>query len=518
MIRSSGEWDYVIVGGGTAGCVMAARLSEERDAKVLLLEAGGEYPVVLSAPLAGMRLTPSYSWKYFTAQQRSLCLRRLSLPYGKVLGGSSSTNAMIYYRGSSSIYDRWETLGCPGWNYATALAYFRKGERWEKGPTEFHGGSGPLAVSAPRHLAPFSRAFVEACLECDIPLVSDFSLPDAEGAGFFSVMQRRGRRSSAATAYLRPVRSRVSIETGTVVRRVVLERQRAAGVEFRDRTGAVRSARALREVILCAGAFNSPKILMLSGIGPAERLRELGLAVEVDLPGVGQNLQDHVRVPVLYESGRRSPGDMIYWAPAAVDYVLRRRGVLVSNCCEAGAVLRSGLDNGPPDLQFVTHFQSALYPGAVDLQFCLSRNASRGSVTLASGDPDVPPVIDPQYCSRDADLRLALEGIRWARRIAQAPALRRFPLGVELMPGSDLTTERELIGYVRAVAETSYHAAGTCRMGSDPMAVVGPDLKVRGVDGLRVVDASIMPELPNGNTCAVVLMIAERASNLIQER
>lgn len=495
------EWDYVVAGGGTAGCVLARRLAERAQVRVLLLEAGGRYPAALSVPLAGMRRAVEYSWKYFTRQQAGLGGRRLSFPFGKVLGGSSSVNAMMFYRGTAGAYDRWEELGCGGWNFETTRPYFERVER-------------VLEVSRPRHVAAFSRAFVEACVETGMAPVDDFHEVE-EGAGLFRVMQRRGRRVSAATAYLREARGRIEVVTGALVRRVVIEGGRAVGVEYEDSEGAVRRAQAGREILLCAGALNSPKLLMLSGLGAADELRALGLRVHQDLPGVGRNLQDHVRVPVLFQSGRRSPGDMLYWLPAAVQYAAAGRGVLASNCCEAGAVLRSTPEAALPDLQFVTHFQSHLYPGVVDLQFCVSRTASRGAVTLASADPKAPPVINPNYFSDRADVEVALAGVRLARRIASAPALRRFRLGAEVLPGRDLTADAELESYSRAMAETCYHPAGTCKMGRDEMAAVDPEFRVRGVDGLRVVDASVFPELPNGNTCAPVYMVAERAADLI---
>ena len=509
----AGEWDHVIAGGGTAGCVLAARLSEQTGLRVLLLEAGGAYPgPALSVPLAGMRQTVNYSWKYFTQPQAGLAQRRISYPFGKLLGGSSSTNAMMYYRGSAASYDRWERLGCAGWDFTSLLPYFRKSERWQHGSSEYHGGSGPVDVSEPRHVAPFSRAFVEGCLERGMPLVPDFNHPAAEGAGLFAVMQRRGKRVNAATAYLQPARPRVDIKTGALVHRVVIERGRAVGVEFSIGSGELCLARARREVVVSAGALNSPKILMLSGIGPAAPLRALGIPVQLVLEGVGQNLQDHLRIPVLYECGRRSPGEMSYWVPAALDYALRRRGVLTSNCCEAGAVLRSGATVDAPDLQFVTHFQTSLYPGAVDLQFCLTGTVSRGRVTVQSPDPDAAPAIDPNFLSAQEDVRAALAGIRVARELAQTSALRKFPLGAEILPGAELTAASDLEAYFRWVGESCYHPAGTCRMGSDPAAVVDTRLRVRGVEGLRVVDASVMPQLPNGNTCATVLAIAERAA------
>lgn len=508
----AGEWDYVIAGGGTAGCVLAARLTEKGDRRALVIEAGIEYPAALSIPLVGMRQTVNYSWKYFTRPQAGLAQRRISYPFGKVLGGSSSTNAMMYYRGTAATYDRWERLGCAGWNFASLLPYFCKVERWQHGSSQYHGGSGPVDVSEPRHTAPFSRAFVDACLERGMPLVGDFSDPAAEGAGLFPVMQRHGRRAGAAVAYLKPARSRVDVRTGALVHRIVIEKGRAVGVEFRTAAGEPQVARASREVIVSAGALNSPKVLMLSGIGPAADLRELAIPVQIDLPGVGRNLQDHLRIPVVYASGRGSPGDMQHWIPAALDYAVRRKGVLASNCCEAGAVLRSGVTPDAPDLQFVTHFQTSVYPGAVDLQFCLSRTASRGTVTLLSSDPAAAPMIDPNFLAEQEDVRIALAGMAIARDIAQAPALQRFPLGAELLPGADLKTASDLEAYFRWAGDSCYHPAGTCRMGTGPDAVVDRELRVRGVEGLRVVDASVIPELPNGNTCATVLMIAERAA------
>ena len=386
----SNEWDYVIVGGGTAGCVLAARLTEDPGTSVLLLEAGGEYPgLVLSAPLPGMRHMVRYSWKYFTRQQPELGHRRISFPFGKVLGGSSSINAMMYFRGTAAAYDRWREYGNPEWGFSDVLPYFRKAERQQRGGSDVHGASGPIHVSDPRHRAPFSQAFVEACLETGMRHVEDFNGPAPEGAGFFQVTQRSGRRAGAATGYLAPARRRknLRVETYAEVEKVVLEGDRAVGVDYRVRSGEPQHARVRRELLICAGALNSPKILMLSGIGPADELKAVGVSPKHDLPGVGRNLQDHVRIPVLYESGRRSPGDMIYWAPAALRYAVLGSGVLASNCCEAGALLRTSFATEIPDLQFVTHFQSSLYPGTVDLQFCLLRTMSRGRVTLASSDP-----------------------------------------------------------------------------------------------------------------------------------
>jgi choline dehydrogenase len=511
------EWDYVIVGGGTAGCVLAARLTERHESRVLLLEAGSEYARVLSVPLAGLRRTVAFSWKYFTVQQPGLARRRISFPFGKVLGGSSSTNGMMFYRGARASYDRWAELGNTGWSFSDLLPYFRKSETWEHGASEFHGDHGPVHVSTPRHRAPFSVAFVEACREQGIPYTEDLNGAQDEGTGFYAVMQRRGRRASAASAYLAPARHRAGlcVETGAIVRKLLIDGSRVAAVEFQDREGGVKSVSASREVILSAGPLNSPKLLMLSGIGPADQLRGIGLRVHHHLPGVGGNLLDHVRIPVLYESHRRSPADMVYWIPAALDYALRRKGVLSSNCCESGAVVRSTPDLRIPDLQFVTHFQSPFYPGVVDLQFGLRGSSVPGTVRAVSTDPMAPPSIDPNYFASGFDTEVAIRGVRLAREIARSSALRRFPLGKEIMPGPDIETDDEIEAYCRATADTAFHAVGTCRMGHDSLAVVDDRLRVHGLENLRVVDASVMPDIPNGNTCAAVLMIAEKAADLI---
>jgi choline dehydrogenase len=512
------EWDYVIVGGGTAGCVLAARLTERRGARVLLLEAGSEYARVLSVPLVGLRRSVAFSWKYSTVEQPGLSGRCIAFPYGKVLGGSSSTNGMMYYRGARAGYDRWCELGNSGWSFSDLLPYFRKCETWEHGASEFHGDSGPVHVSAPTHLAPFSTAFVEACKEQGIPYTEDFNGPQDEGTGFYAIMQSRGRRSSAAEAYLAPARHRegLRVETGTLVRKLLIEGARVAAVEFQDREGRVQNVAASQEVILSAGPLNSAKLLMLSGVGPADYLRGVGLPAQHHLPGVGGNLNDHLRIPVLYESPRRSPGDSIYWIPAALDYAFRKKGVLTSNCCESGAVVRSSADVRIPDLQFVAHFQSSLRPGAVDLQFGLRGSSVPGRVRASSADPMAPPSIDPNYFASDVDIAVAVRGLRLAREIARSSGFHSFPLGKEILPGAGVETDEEIAAYCRATADTSFHAVGTCRMGHDSLAVVDDQLRVHGLNNLRVVDASIMPDIPNGNTCATVLMIAEKGADLIK--
>ncbi len=464
-----------------------------------------------------MRRITSFSWKYCTSQQKSLSQRRISFPFGKVLGGSSSINAMMYIRGSPDAYDRWAKLGNAGWSFNDVLPYFRKSERFEDGASEFHGDCGPIHVSRPRHRAPFSQAFVEACLENGMPPTDDFNGQTPEGAGFFHVMQHRGRRCGAATSYLVPARSRPNLRVAlrATVHRIIVEKQCAIGVEWIDERKNVVRMIARAEVLLAAGALNSPQVLMLSGIGPADLLRRLGIKCLLDLPGVGSDLQDHVRVPVLYQTNRRSPGDMLNWPGALFQYALDGSGVLASNCCESGAMVRTDPSQPLADLQFVTHFQSHLEPGVVDLQLSLLRTRSRGRITLESADPTAAPLIDPNYLSDPADVRAAITGVRRARQIAGTRVLRGFPLGMEILPGCDVRSDAEIEAYCRAFAETCYHPSCTCRMGTGAMSVVDADLRVHGLDRLRIVDASVMPELPNGSTCAATYMIAEKAADLI---
>lgn len=510
-------WDYVVVGAGTAGCVLAARLTETPGVRVLLLEAGNAYPRLrLGVPLPGMRSRASHAWHYLTEPQRHLNDRRISLPMGKVIGGSSAVNAMMYVRGAADVYDAWAKAGNAGWSYAELLPYFVKSERRESGASDHHGTDGPMHVSDPRYRAPFSTAFVAACTELGIPECADFNGPDPDGAGFFQVTQRHGERETTGRAYLEPAlaRDNLCVITRAPATRLLFDGLRVVGVEY-FHEGVHKRALAAREVLLAAGSIASPQLLMLSGIGPAEHLCAVGVDVIHDLPGVGSALQDHLRMPVVFRSRQTSPGHWSRWIPGGVQYLLSRRGVMASNCCESGAFVRSSPDVSAPDLQLVTHFQSTHDRTCVDIEVCLSRAESRGTLRLRTANPLDTPRIDPNYLSAAQDADVLHRGHALVRRLAHTRALQEFGLGDEVLPGTHATSGDAIVAQFRVAAETCFHPAGTCAMGDGADAVVDSELKVRGLDGLRVIDASIMPLLVSGNTLAATVMIAEKGAAMV---
>jgi choline dehydrogenase len=518
-------YDYIIVGAGSAGCVLAHRLTEEATTRVLLLEAGApDRALTLRMPAAFATCFKSrYDWAYETVPQPHLQQRRLYWPRGKVLGGSSAINAMIYTRGHPSDYDHWHALGNLGWRFSDVLPYFMKGEHHEGGASAYHGVGGPLHVANLRHTSPLSHAFLRAGVECGLRRNDDFNGPDQEGVGWFQVTQQGGQRHSAATAYLTPVRHRrnLTIRTHALVSRILLEQQRAIGVQLLQHGRSLR-LRAAREVLLCAGAVNSPQVLMRSGIGRAEYLKRLGIAVVRDLPGVGQNLQDHLTVAVACACRQPVTMDGAGTVGNLVRYLLHHQGPLTSNIAEAGGFIATNPDAPAPDLQlffapayFLNHGFWRPEGHGFTVVAAILRPQSRGCIRLASSDPFDPPVIDPGYLREAADLQTLLEGLRWCRRVTHAAAFVPFR-GAEVVPGAAAESVAELIDAIRRTAETCYHPVGSCKMGLDPLAVVDASLRVHGVDGLRVVDASIMPTIVCGTTNAPTLMIAEKAAALIR--
>lgn len=532
------EYDYIIVGAGSAGCVLANRLSADPAVTVCLLEAGppDRSPFIrIPIGIVFMMMSKVLNWRYFTEPQRNLDNRRLYWPRGKTLGGSSSSNAMVYTRGHASDYDHWAALGNKGWAYADVLPIFKHSENHERGATEFHGVGGPLNVADLRSPNLLTQVYVNAAVEVGYPRNNDFSGASQEGVSPYQLTQKNGERWSVARGFLHPVMQRPNLTVITNARttRILLEGKRATGVTYLQ-SGKSVDIGARQEVILAGGAINSPQLLMLSGIGPEDELKKHGIPVRHALPGVGQNLQDHLDVLIVHKCTKPvslgiAPGNLLAQVKNLFSYIFHRTGPLTTNAAEGGGFVKSDPDQPIPDLQF--HFTPAhldehgfnlsraaftMLGHGYALHVCDLRPKSRGHIGLKSADPTADALIEPNYLSHPDDMKTMVKAAKAARRVLAARAFDPYR-GDEIFPGTEVQTDEQIEAFIRRKAGTIYHPVGTCKMGHDDMAVVDDTLKVHGMQGLRVVDASIMPTLIGGNTNAPTVMIAEKAAMMIME-
>ncbi|MBP6010640.1 MAG: choline dehydrogenase [Alphaproteobacteria bacterium] len=525
------EVDYVIAGAGSAGCVLANRLSADSANEVLLLEAGPKDNSVfvrMPAGVASLITTRNkYNWGFETEGSATLNNRKDFWPRGKGLGGSSSINGMVYIRGHARDYDHWRQLGLEGWSYADVLPYFKRSETNEAGGDDFRGDSGPLYVSNASKSAPLYQVLLDAGRQAGFPLTPDFNGEQQEGFSFYQLTIKNGQRWSSASAYLKPAMSRpnLSVEVEALIARVLVENGRAVGIEYRQ-GGQTHQVRARKEVILACGTIGTPQVLMLSGIGDGEYLRRFGIPVVADLPGVGQNLQDHLDVNVQYEctqpvTAYAQVSNPLNVARIGLQYLLFGTGEGRTQGLEAGAFIKSRPELDIPNLQlhlfnapFSDHGRKVLRQHAFGLHLCALRPESRGHVALRSTNPEDPPLIQPNSLTSETDLRTLRDAVKIARKIVAQPAFDAYR-GAELNPGAKATSDADIDDFIRRTAITIYHPVGTAKMGTDRLAVVDAALRVRGVRNLRVVDASIMPTLVGGNTNAPAIMIGEKASDLI---
>jgi choline dehydrogenase len=531
-VPSSEAFDFIIVGAGSAGCVLANRLTASGRHRVLLLEAGPRNRHLwLHIPLGYGRLFADtrYNWCYATEPQPGCHGRNVIAPRGKVLGGSSSINGLIYIRGQAEDFDHWRQLGNAGWSYTDVLPYFRKAEDNERGADEFHGAGGPLSVSDLRDRHPLAVAYVEAAVQCGYPRNDDFNGAAQEGAGYYQTTMRNGLRASTAAGYLRQARRRanLAVMSGALATRIVFDGRRATGVEYLVGTEP-RRARANAEVIVASGAFNSPQLLQLSGVGRAPLLESFGIPVIADAPGVGNDLNDHLsgRIMLRCKDTLTLNDAVRTWAGKlrhGAHYLLTRRGYLTIPAISSGCFIRALPTSATPDSQCSISLFSAdtiggelhPFPGVTGVCVLL-RPESRGHVRIKSADPRAAPAIDPNYLSTRKDCETMVAGVNALRRIFRAPAMARY-IAEEIEPGAQCDNDDELLDFIRRRSSTTYHPVGTCRMGQDERAVVDERLRVRGFAGLRVVDASIMPAVVSGNTNAATIMIGEKGADMILE-
>ena len=525
------SYDYVVVGAGSAGCVLANRLTEDGRHTVLLLEAGprDSYPWIhIPIGYGKTMFHPVYNWGFYTEPEPGMNNRRVYWPRGRGLGGSSSINGLIYVRGQPQDYDGWAALGNRGWGWRDVLPYFRKLERNARGASAYHGDQGPVWCSDIGARHELMDAIISAGEEIGVPRNDDFNGATQDGVGYYQLFTRAGMRCSSATAYLRPAqkRSNLRVETHAHATAVTFDGTRATGVVYRQH-GLVKQAHAAREVILAAGALQTPQLLQLSGVGPAALLQNIGMPVVKDLPGVGENLQDHLQFRLMYKvSSPITTNDQLRTLSGRLGIGLRwllfRTGPLAIGINQGGLFTRVLPESKTPDIQFHFATLSAEMAGGkphpwsgCTFSVCQLRPESRGTVTIKSRDPLEPPAMRPNYLTREADCQCAVEAIKFARRLAAAPALREY-LSEEYRPGPDTVRDDELLEFARNYGATIFHPSGTCKMGSDPMAVVDERLRVHGLAGLRVVDCSIMPTLVSGNTHAPAVMIAEKAADMVR--